>query len=300
MRWRPKENGLHGENVVYALRSYELKTIFAVLDLESAAYDVHGCAAPSRVLCVLAGEPNLYKGEDEFPTTEHWIVPQVFLTGLFFDSVSIKPSSAALPFRLGSIDSSLLRAWCERCDTQHKTCATGKTNPGDKQTAGSVVRCIDCHTREVVEINTSDSCLALSYVWGAQSAPVSAYAKGTRQTLPSNSARLLPNAIPKLVEDAMTVVTRLGERYSWVDQYCIDQNNVEEKHAQIENMDSIYEGAFATIVAFSAPGSALVLRHAEARSKYRKSKDQNDGARASQLAAWRSTAWYTILGSRER
>ncbi|KAK3344718.1 heterokaryon incompatibility protein-domain-containing protein [Neurospora tetraspora] len=257
MRCRPKENKRHGEIGVYTLRSYDFKTILTGTD--SAAYDVHGCAH-SRVLCVLAGEPDYYEGDHEFPTSGHWIVPQVSSTGPFFDSNYAEPHLTALPFFPGSINYSLLRAWCERCDNHHETCASGTTKTGDKQSAGPVVRCIDCHTREVVEINTSDRYLALSYVWGAQSAPVSADDIGTTQTLSPKSVRLLPNAIPKLIEDAMIVVNRLGERYLWVDQYCIDQNNADEKHAQIENMAFIYEGAYATIVAFSASNSASGLR----------------------------------------
>lgn len=57
----------------------------------------------------------------------------------------------------------------------------------------------------------------------------------------------------------MIVVPNLGERYLWVDQYCIDQNDADDKHAQIGNMAAIFEGAYATIVAFSATDSASGL-----------------------------------------
>jgi hypothetical protein len=47
----------------------------------------------------------------------------------------------------------------------------------------------------------------------------------------------------------MTVVTTLGKRYLWVDIYCIGQQDHNAKDLQIQNMDRIYEGAFATLVA---------------------------------------------------
>jgi hypothetical protein len=41
----------------------------------------------------------------------------------------------------------------------------------------------------------------------------------------------------------------LGERYLWVDFYCIDQQNPNGRKAQIDNMDLIYQGAYLTLIA---------------------------------------------------
>jgi hypothetical protein len=54
---------------------------------------------------------------------------------------------------------------------------------------------------------------------------------------------------PLTVRDAVQVVKSLRRKYLWVDRYCIDQNNAAEKEMMIQNMDSIYENAEATIVA---------------------------------------------------
>lgn len=56
------------------------------------------------------------------------------------------------------------------------------------------------------------------------------------------------------MEDAIHVTKALDIRYLWVDRYCIDQTNEEEKHHTICNMDVIYEGAFITIIAASGDG----------------------------------------------
>ncbi|CAN9083409.1 unnamed protein product [Alternaria alternata] len=61
--------------------------------------------------------------------------------------------------------------------------------------------------------------------------------------------------IPQTVSDAMCVTLKLGMRYLWVDRHCIDQENREEKHDAIRNMDSIYREAFVTIIAAAGSGS---------------------------------------------
>lgn len=65
--------------------------------------------------------------------------------------------------------------------------------------------------------------------------------------LPSNLSAVLPQTI----EDALTVVTRLGETYLWVDAYCIDQKKEADKQAQKKQMDKIYSNTFLTVAAAS-------------------------------------------------
>jgi hypothetical protein len=83
----------------------------------------------------------------------------------------------------------------------------------------------------------------LSYVWGEEFAEDAA----------SNNQILTD--VPKTVSDAMFVTLKLGMRYLWVDRYCIDQDNPEEKHNAIRNMDSIYRNAFVTIIAAAGNNS---------------------------------------------
>jgi Heterokaryon incompatibility protein (HET) len=51
----------------------------------------------------------------------------------------------------------------------------------------------------------------------------------------------------------MVAVRCLEYRYLWVDKYCMDHGNEASKNAQINNMDSIYSGAHATIFAVGVP-----------------------------------------------
>ena len=96
--------------------------------------------------------------------------------------------------------------------------------------------------------------IALSYVWG---------------DVVQSTVRpgLLPKQIPRTIHDAITVVKRLGRRYLWVDSICIDQGNETGKQLQIQMMNTIYSGAFATIVALDGTtvdsGLPAVGRHSK-------------------------------------
>lgn len=98
------------------------------------------------------------------------------------------------------------------------------------------LKVIDCHTKQVCIAIPNQRYATLSYVWGVQSSETSAT---------SNS----PTSFPKTVEDALVVSRELGIPYLWVDRYCIDQTNQQERHNMIANMDSIYANSEVTIVA---------------------------------------------------
>jgi hypothetical protein len=137
------------------------------------------------------------------------------------------------------VDYSRVQQWLKRCQDSHTNTCGRPGNPSMVK-----VSCIDCHTREVGEINTGDMYLALSYVWG----PPSAHQH--EETLTNPSSRLLPTTgVARVVEDAMCVVRELGLRYFWVDKYCIDQYDSDIRQQQIRAMDYVYEQAYATLIA---------------------------------------------------
>ena len=57
-----------------------------------------------------------------------------------------------------------------------------------------------------------------------------------------------------MIEDSIDVTLKLGYCYLWVDQYCIDQNDINERHAQIHQMDRIYANAQCTLIAAVGDG----------------------------------------------
>jgi hypothetical protein len=139
-----------------------------------------------------------------------------------------------------SWDFAKARLWLEICkQCHHSLCGVETIHVPD-------MNLIDCEDRTIVEANETTPWLALSYVWGAANQhqsplPVdeTGYRKGSR----------LPELVPRVIQDAMTVTKQLGYRCLWVDEYCIDQSNLIHLRTQINNMGQIYQGADVTIVA---------------------------------------------------
>jgi hypothetical protein len=133
------------------------------------------------------------------------------------------------------VEYSRLKSWLEHCDSSHGQLCGRK----DRLRSLSVsLTCIDCSSGKIKHVDRASEYIALSYVWGA---PTS----GNTWTLGSH---VLPDA-DQVICDAMEVVFSLGKRYLWIDRYCVDQHNHDIKDIQIREMDQIYAGAYATIVA---------------------------------------------------
>jgi len=60
--------------------------------------------------------------------------------------------------------------------------------------------------------------------------------------------------LPRTVSDAIQVVCSLGQRYLWIDLYCIPQNDEQEKSRLINIMGSIYKNSSLTIIAAAGSG----------------------------------------------
>lgn len=106
------------------------------------------------------------------------------------------------------------------------------------------LRVIDCRTRRIVKAPPQCKYVALSYVWGLL--------KQEQQTSSNSTDAFpcaLPENLPRLIEDALMVVRQLDFRNLWIDKYCICQNDQDDLHNQIRNMDIIFSLAQVTIVA---------------------------------------------------
>ncbi|KAF3041636.1 hypothetical protein E8E11_006239 [Didymella keratinophila] len=134
-----------------------------------------------------------------------------------------------------------LELWLSKCDTSHGPICQPRTR---KRTM--VLKAIDCTSRSIVSVPLDARYVCLSYVWGTgcEERPVLDLDQG---------------AIPATVEDAIFVTTELNVQYLWIDRYCIDQTNDEEKHHNISNMDVIYRGAYCTIIAAAGCGPDVGL-----------------------------------------
>lgn len=101
-------------------------------------------------------------------------------------------------------------------------------------------RVIDCKTRAIIVAPPGCSYAALSYVWEA--VPAS-------QAMSGRSSRPVLDNCSKVIRDSIEVALKINLQYLWVDQYCIDQSNAQDKHNQVRQMDFIYANAQVTIIA---------------------------------------------------
>ena len=137
-----------------------------------------------------------------------------------------------------SINYDLIKNWLQDCEGRHKRCRL--ETPMHRPT-----KVIDSLQRKIILITPDTKYFALSYVWGALMGNIVA-----PKLSPGDEH--LPEDIPRLIADAMTLVVSLGSKHLWVDRWCIDQGNKEETPQQVSCMDDIYEGAIATIIAVTS------------------------------------------------
>lgn len=186
------------------------------------------------------------------------------------------------------VDLSSIRRWLTNCDSLHSYTCQSQASENLRKICLIAVK-----ARRIVEYSsTTIEYLALSYVWGKSSKLVSG----------SGIPGTVLGALPQTIEDALALTEDLGQEYLWVDLVCIDQSNETRKQEQINIMSDIYQGAYATIIAFSgASADAGLPRIGSTGTGYRQLKCEIDGVQLvgfgptlSQLAwvlPWASRAW---------
>lgn len=124
-----------------------------------------------------------------------------------------------------------------------------KVHPVDMPTG---FRLVDVASMKVVRQVKPVRFVALSYMWkwapvASKEAHVLLMKENTNQL--EGDDGLANVSIPNIVSDAIRLCRDLGERFLWVDQLCIVQNDDDGKQNQILAMDRIYRSATFTIIA---------------------------------------------------
>ncbi|KAK3493680.1 heterokaryon incompatibility protein-domain-containing protein, partial [Neurospora crassa] len=144
-----------------------------------------------------------------------------------------------------TVDWELIKEWLHKCHAEHDNnyCNAPKSVTAEDIPSFCV---IDCETETIIPAAGMRNLkyVTLSYIWGASTTP-------SQVPVASTSLPVLPesNQRPKVVNDAMEVVQRIGYRYLWVDRYCIPQSDHDAKSIQIQKMGKIYSLSALTIIA---------------------------------------------------
>ncbi|KAI9797296.1 MAG: hypothetical protein M1835_001314 [Candelina submexicana] len=145
-------------------------------------------------------------------------------------------------------DFSLLRQWPSLCERYHGVVCNEPLTPKVLETNGSSsLRLIDVQQLCIVSAPPGCRYIALSYLWGRNAR---SQFRATKENMASLGVRrsLAKVELPKTIGDAIVLVTKLGERYLWVDSLCLvfdgRGNSFEAYH-----VDEIYANSVLTILA---------------------------------------------------
>ena len=142
------------------------------------------------------------------------------------------------------IDIDTLKTWISTCDVKHGLDCRDTIlfeSGGPRWLIDVVKGCL-------VPAESDDRYAALSYVWG-QVETVRTTKDILVYLLEEGSIFAHINLLPRTIRDTMRLVKLLDIRYLWVDCLCIVQDDAELKHAQIQEMGSVYARAYVTIIA---------------------------------------------------
>ncbi|KAL5330486.1 hypothetical protein ACEPPN_000002 [Leptodophora sp. 'Broadleaf-Isolate-01'] len=147
-----------------------------------------------------------------------------------------------------AVDYDFIKSWIFRCNYGHGNKCQKRPVPVRPLVEIDVIH---CSTRKLVPVqlfspsgHPSLEFVTLSYLWGPpQAAGQTSVVDGK-----------IPDEVPRVIEDAITVVTKLGLEYLWIDRYCIPQNDPVVRKAQIQQMGEIYARSALTIIAAAGTG----------------------------------------------
>ncbi|RDL40258.1 uncharacterized protein BP5553_00237 [Venustampulla echinocandica] len=150
------------------------------------------------------------------------------------------------------ISPQLIRHWLSTCEKTHNCrhdMSVTRLHPAGKNMSLDIFL-IDVARSRLVSGQTSWRYCALSYVWG--NVPIFKTTRARLQEFNRAGAFDMNSVeLPQVVRDAMILVNSLGERYLWVDSICIVQDDANQKHNSIMQMNLIYNNALLTIASLS-------------------------------------------------
>ena len=143
-----------------------------------------------------------------------------------------------------------LRKWIRTCDNDHGSHCQTNHAPSIRP-----AWLIDVRYKCLTPAQSNLRYLALSYVWGnpRESASIVETTKSTLggfQTEGAFDRDDVASRMPSTIKHIFRLTELLGERYLWIDRFCIVQDS-DDKLGQINAMADIYAGAYLTVISCS-------------------------------------------------
>ncbi|KAI2462737.1 heterokaryon incompatibility protein-domain-containing protein [Annulohypoxylon bovei var. microspora] len=180
-------------------------------------------------------------------------------TGLYPSSPMAKGTySLGREFHDQTEKQALIKSWLDHCHKEHDaTCSETHGTVEEhlklvKETYFGVIDVVDMQLKSLpIENNIPARYVALSYVWGSdQKKPRYMSTQKTAMThIEHGGLSYAWSKLPKTIQDAILLVSRLGERYLWIDSLCIVQDSPISWNNNASAMHLIYGHAYFTICA---------------------------------------------------
>lgn len=154
-----------------------------------------------------------------------------------------------------------IASWIGECTQQHTTCQQQLGLAYERPTRLVAIENSGTRFRLEVEFPENTEYLALSYRCGRSDRALML----TSETIEKLTEWAPTSILPKTIQDACSIVNRLGFRYLWVDRLCIIQDSPDDWSHEASRMAHIYKQAFCTISADGAPdehGECFMKRNA--------------------------------------
>jgi hypothetical protein len=97
---------------------------------------------------------------------------------------------------------------------------------------------------------------ALSHCWGSKEDQMHIL-KAEKENLTTLESSIPWNRLSKTFQDGITVASKLGLQYIWIDSLCIIQDDKDDWIIEAAKMGEIYQNAYVTIAAASSPSNRV-------------------------------------------
>ncbi|XHF98560.1 hypothetical protein AWENTII_002109 [Aspergillus wentii] len=166
----------------------------------------------------------------------------------------------------------LIKSWIDLCLKDHGEvcCDNHGTHREFKKLIGEtyfgVIDVADMQLKSLpVKDGTPEPYIALSYVWGRKAQEEPPYVT-TRLNVMTHilhgGIETAWDKLPRTIQDAILLVSRLGYRYLWIDSLCIVQDSHSSWQLNADAMHLVYGNAHFTICAADGDDSSVGLRAA--------------------------------------
>ncbi|KAI3573384.1 heterokaryon incompatibility protein-domain-containing protein [Fusarium oxysporum f. sp. albedinis] len=149
---------------------------------------------------------------------------------------------------------SVVSGWIKDCVQKHERCRPPAT-PLPSRILD--LEALDDPERirlwETHGVKNYESYVTLSYCWGSDP---SCHVRTTHSTLSDHLESISVQDLPQTYQDAIKVTRHLGIRYLWIDSLCICQDDLDDWARESAAMQQVYAGAYLSIAADNAAGSA--------------------------------------------